>query len=420
MKKGAKVWCFIAILVFLFAIPSLCFVVMAGGVGVDGCLFGDQNIGKLEDLHSNSYQPKGANNKIITSLSTFEKGDKILKSKGDKGMILKGPEESYGINWWFIRWEKESSEEWYKENPLRKNDFYPSAKFSIDDPVEVCASIGLDVRTDPPDLAWNGSVEEGTKGIIKDGPFYGIPKDRIPEEKKILYHFWKVDFGSFTGWCAEGWPYPGGVAYLKLVIHQPPNTPTMLFQLKSDGVTLIPVGSETTENILTFKGVVSDPDGDQVKLQVELRRLDEYGGQFDETQGGFKESGFLESGSEAVASANDLIDADYHWRARAVDEHGNEGEWENFGNNFNSEIDFRVSWGYIKKYAPILNLPLKGEIEDRQILLGFGDIWIWTYCGGSPKKHTGVDLKANVGEDVYAAYDGVVKKVYTLSRLSHK
>jgi hypothetical protein len=122
MKKGAKVWCFIAILVFLFAISSLCFVVMAGGVGVDDCLFEDQNISKVEDLQSNSYQPKGANSKIITSLSTFEKGDKILNSKGDKGMIL----ESYGINRWFIRWEKESSEgRWSEENQLRKNDFVP-------------------------------------------------------------------------------------------------------------------------------------------------------------------------------------------------------------------------------------------------------------------------------------------------------
>ncbi|MBE9592070.1 MAG: M23 family metallopeptidase, partial [Proteobacteria bacterium] len=32
-----------------------------------------------------------------------------------------------------------------------------------------------------------------------------------------------------------------------------------------------------------------------------------------------------------------------------------------------------------------------------------------------PKRHTGVDLKASVGEDVYAAYDGVVKAVYALS-----
>ena len=64
---------------------------------------------------------------------------------------------------------------------------------------------------------------------------------------------------------------------------------------------------------------------------------------------------------------------------------------------------------------PTLKCPLAGNIENRQILLGFGDLWTWTYCGGLPKKHTGVDLKASVGEDVYAAYDGKIVKIYDLS-----
>ena len=64
---------------------------------------------------------------------------------------------------------------------------------------------------------------------------------------------------------------------------------------------------------------------------------------------------------------------------------------------------------------PTLKCPLGGNIENRQILLGFGDIWTWTYCGGLPKKHTGVDLNACVGENVYAAYDGKIVKIYDLS-----
>ena len=64
---------------------------------------------------------------------------------------------------------------------------------------------------------------------------------------------------------------------------------------------------------------------------------------------------------------------------------------------------------------PTLKCPLAGNIESRKILLGFGDLWTWTYCGGLPKKHAGVDLKASVGEDVYAAYDGKIVKIYDLS-----
>jgi parallel beta-helix repeat protein len=125
--------------------------------------------------------------------------------------------------------------------------------------------------------------------------------------------------------------------------NQPPNPPTTLQQFKADSVTTIPVGGTTDERTVYFKGTVSDPDGDQVKLQVELRNLDEYGGEFDETQGGLFESALVEDGSVAVVSRGDLIDADYHWRARAVDEHGVPGDWVEFGENDILDADFIVS-----------------------------------------------------------------------------
>lgn len=125
--------------------------------------------------------------------------------------------------------------------------------------------------------------------------------------------------------------------------NQPPNPPTTLAQFKSDSTTEISVGNTTDERIVILKGNVSDPDSDQVKLQVELRRLDEYGGQFDETKGGLKNSVSVENGSDAFARAIELIDADYHWRARAIDEHGEPSEWVDFGGNDISEADFVVS-----------------------------------------------------------------------------
>ncbi|GAG54290.1 unnamed protein product, partial [marine sediment metagenome] len=77
-------------------------------------------------------------------------------------------------------------------------------------------------------------------------------------------------------------------------------------------------------------------------------------------------------------------------------------------------INGRVDIGadeYSGASIPTLKWPLAGDIDDRQILLGFGDIWTHTYCGGLPKKHTGVDLKASAGEDVYAPEAGTVKAV---------
>ncbi|RLB01981.1 MAG: hypothetical protein DRG83_09270 [Deltaproteobacteria bacterium] len=79
-----------------------------------------------------------------------------------------------------------------------------------------------------------------------------------------------------------------------------------------------------------------------MKLQVELRRLDELGGGFDETQGGLKESDFVASGEQATCSASGLIPADYHWRARAIDEHDLASGWVEFGDNPTSATDFTV------------------------------------------------------------------------------
>ncbi|MCD6360087.1 MAG: hypothetical protein J7M38_04420, partial [Armatimonadetes bacterium] len=121
----------------------------------------------------------------------------------------------------------------------------------------------------------------------------------------------------------------------------PPDPPTALVQLLPDG-TEIPVGGQVDTNTVVFKAIVTDPDGDKVKLQVELRRLDELGGGFDEPQGGLKESEFVASGEQATCSASGLIPADYHWRARAIDEHGLASEWVEFGNNPTSATDFTV------------------------------------------------------------------------------
>ncbi|MBU4221209.1 MAG: PxKF domain-containing protein [Euryarchaeota archaeon] len=121
-----------------------------------------------------------------------------------------------------------------------------------------------------------------------------------------------------------------------------PDQPIELSQFKSDGTTQITVGGATAERTVVFSARVSDPDGDKVRLQVELRRTDEYGGGFDETKGGLKESDLITSGSVATASAIELIDGTYHWRARAIDEKGNKGAWIEFGGNLVSDADFVV------------------------------------------------------------------------------
>jgi len=58
--------------------------------------------------------------------------------------------------------------------------------------------------------------------------------------------------------------------------------------------------------------------------------------------------------------------------------------------------------------------PLSGVIGDRTISSGFGDTWTASECPtGVYKKHNGIDLSATEDEEVYAAHDGVVKKIFT-------
>jgi len=123
--------------------------------------------------------------------------------------------------------------------------------------------------------------------------------------------------------------------------NQLPNPPSFIFQFRTDS-TQIPVGETTVESSVVFYGVVSDPDGDRVRLQIELRNLGEYNGEFNEDAGQFKESELVPSGSEAYAFAQELIDHFYHWRARAVDEHGDKSEWVDFGDNSIYWTDFAV------------------------------------------------------------------------------
>jgi cell wall-associated NlpC family hydrolase len=98
-----------------------------------------------------------------------------------------------------------------------------------------------------------------------------------------------------------------------------------LKKLKSDGITSIAETGITIENTVIFKALVTDPDNDQVKLQIEL---EEYNQPFDGQN--LLESNFVSSGSEVKIIKTDLSEGKYHWRARAVDSKGAVSNWQEF------------------------------------------------------------------------------------------
>lgn len=133
-------------------------------------------------------------------------------------------------------------------------------------------------------------------------------------------------------------PWTKQDGWKQVPVNQPPtlSTPT---QLKSDGVTPISEGSITSEPTVIFGATLTDPDNDQVKLQVELKEAAQ---PFDGT---FLESGFVPSGTSTTTVSNLIPEGKYHWRARAVDDKNNASAWQEFGMAGN--VDFEV------KLAPL-------------------------------------------------------------------
>ena len=123
----------------------------------------------------------------------------------------------------------------------------------------------------------------------------------------------------------------------------PPNQPPVasISQFKSDGITLIPEGGMTLENTVVFKGIVYDPDGDSVQLEIELRPIDEdfIGEPTPETI-----SDPVPSGTWLTITRYGLVEGEYHWQYRAKDSHGATNDWKEYGTTGN--IDFTVGWTF--------------------------------------------------------------------------
>ncbi|KKH48881.1 N-acetylmuramoyl-L-alanine amidase [Methanosarcina sp. 1.H.A.2.2] len=116
-----------------------------------------------------------------------------------------------------------------------------------------------------------------------------------------------------------------------------PNLPASLSQYNSDELTEIPLGGTTTENSVIMKGVVLDPNGDKVQLEVEVKPL---GTAFTGTP--TKTSSLVASGSTASVTCTGLSNGQYHWQARAKNSAGVTGSWLSAGGNSEDKPDFIV------------------------------------------------------------------------------
>ena len=155
-----------------------------------------------------------------------------------------------------------------------------------------------------------------------------------------------IDFGVYAwddGDLQSGWDYDDTKASFSLVTNRPPDPPTELRQYEGFTMSEIGVGgsigSSIRHNRVVLSARLTDPDNDDVKLQIELRRLD------DDHVEILESSDYWESGGENAPHCwFDATGGKYAWAARAVDVHGLAGEWVEFGDNDPLDTDF--AYGY--------------------------------------------------------------------------
>jgi cell wall-associated NlpC family hydrolase len=157
-----------------------------------------------------------------------------------------------------------------------------------------------------------------------------------------------------------------------------------LTQLKSDGSTPIVAGSMITENTMVLRGVPSNSIGNQVQIQVELRRITEA-----LTGEPTASSGFVTPGQPASITIFGLIDGVYHWRMRTADNQGNVSNWQDFGGP--GSFAFEVFASPLPATFPIPNPSCRGNLVTfvpyaPMVLKGAN---FWTSCHDTPQSYIG-------------------------------
>jgi hypothetical protein len=137
--------------------------------------------------------------------------------------------------------------------------------------------------------------------------------------------------------------------------NRPPSIPTLLSP--DDGSTVSPTP--------TFKVKSEDPDGDDVKFVLELRKGDEVKN---------FETGFFASGSEAtftVPSDQALSEGQWSWRARAIDSKGAVSDWSG------TRTIQVILVPLIKSGVRLVSCPVIGPTDPKSVFAFDDDKWAW-------------------------------------------
>jgi len=180
------------------------------------------------------------------------------------------------------------------------------------------------------------------------------------------YH-WRAravnEHGAVSGWISFGANAETLADFIVSNANNPPSAPTGLGQFQGDGTTAIAVGGTSPDGKVTFKGTVSDPASDQVKLQIEIKLV---GVSFDGQSETFQ-TALLSSGSQGSILVADQGTGNYHWRARTLDALGHASAWVSFGGNPETGTDYNVTYSTA---APVITTQAKKTNDNTPIVQG--------------------------------------------------
>jgi hypothetical protein len=203
---------------------------------------------------------------------------------------------------------------------------------AVSDPDAGTVRLRLELRT--VGTAFSNTATH-TSAFVASG---GTATITVPGIADASYH-WQVSAEDSNA-AASSWTSFGGNPeasadfIVNTAVNNPPSAPVGADQY--NGASPIPVGGSGGDTI-TFKGTITDPNGDGVRLEVEVKAV---GTAFTNTPSA--QSALVASGTEATVSVGGLS-GDYHWQYRSIDASGAVSAWTSFGANPENIIDFIAS-----------------------------------------------------------------------------
>ena len=200
-------------------------------------------------------------------------------------------------------------------------------------------SIRLELELKPIGVAFDGALS-GISAFLPNGSDIYLAVGSIASGR---YH-WRVRATDSNGTSSTWSIYAGNPeSDADFVVRASDNVTSaaasVLQQLRDDGTVTVEAGAISGPGEMTFRSDASDPDGDLLRLEVEVRPPSQAFTGVATHSGSFVPSGFV---ADSIVDRFPF-DTGMKWQARILDVNGASTGWVDYGAN-GSETDFMASF----------------------------------------------------------------------------